>query len=399
MGVKILLADDSPTVHKVIKIILANEPFEVVECSREADLIPKLEQHNPTIVFLDFNFSENLTGYDLCRSIKDKSPSTKVLMMYGTFDAIDEATLLDSGADQHVIKPFDTNRFVFQVRALADTTDPEPMDEWNVRETVEKQTPDVQQMTQDTVGTLDDSLSDWGMMVPGVIGKTEGSPELPPVIGEESLQPQAQPQAMASIVDHQAHATEAQAIPNEQDLEYPDFGKSLEIQDAPKPKSKLIALNELAPDGSNDSGRTPGLELNTEAEDEGIKNIESQIRDEIEADLWSVDAFEEVNPKLAAVKSQSTSFVEDDYSFTATPVQETKTTTTTTTNYRAPAPSQGISLDMDSLRPMLQEMIQQAVKEYCEKHADKVAWEIIPDLAENLIKKELHDLARKAAQE
>lgn len=399
MGVKILLADDSPTVHKVIKIILASEPYEVVECSREGDLLPKLAQHSPAIVFLDFNFSENLTGYDLCRSIKERNPNVKVLMMYGTFDAIDESILADCGADQHVVKPFDTNRFVFQVRALADKTKSEPADDWNVRDTVEMSSVESDFSAAAPVESLGDTLSDWGMMIPGVIGKADGSLELPPVIADGETH--------SDIDEYKAPTVEAKsplvanlgpAVPDDRDLEYPDMGASLELDSAEpaagKPKSRLIALNELATDIEEEkSNNSLELMAYTGMEAEGIKKIEDQIRDEVEADLWSVDSFEEVNSRLAVVK-ESHSSEEDDYSFTAAPAPQVSSKAS-----RAPAPEGNITMDLESLRPMLEEMIKLAVRDYCEKHVDKVAWEIIPDLAENLIKKELQDLARKAAED
>ena len=391
MGVKILLADDSPTVHKVIKIILANEPYEVVECSREDELLSKIEQHKPAIVFLDFNFSENLTGYDLCSSIKEKSPETKVLMMYGTFDAIDEGMLRESGSDQHVVKPFDTNRFIYQVRALADSSSPEPADEWNVQETVEKVGPEMMPHSSETpVESLNNTLSDWGMMFPGVIGKDGGSPEIPPVI-EEQLSGEE-----ANVESNEFNAVKLEensdtTLPAEEDLEYPDLESSVSTEDVPKPKSRLIALNELAVDDpQSDSQNSLELMAYT-GMDDGIKNIEDQIRDEVEADLWTVDSFEDANPKLASVPaSEEQDHEEDDYSFTASPEA---------TPSRSSAPVGPISLDFESLKPMIQDLVKQAVREYCEKQVEKVAWDVIPDLAENLIKKELQEMARKAAEE
>ena len=391
MGVKILLADDSPTVHKVIKIILANEPYEVVECATEAELLPKLSKHSPAIVFLDFNFSENLTGYDLCRSIKSHSENTKVLMMYGTFDAIDENILRECGADQHVVKPFDTNRFVFQVRALADSSSSEPADDWNLQDTIESESPDVVKMTQETVGSLGESLSDWGMMVPGVIGQSQSSPELPPVIGENETHYEEQV-ATAAVVAHQAHAPEAhvQAVPQAQDLEYPDMGAEIELETEHKPKSRLIGLNELAAEDHNEK-HTSSIELMSHSGmDDDVSKIEAQIRDEVEADLWSVDSFEEVNPRLSVIKNKTLDDFEEERpaSVTATPASTGR------------APSAGnITMDIESLRPLLEQMVKQAVREYCEQQVEKVAWEVIPDLAENLIKKELQEMARKAAQD
>lgn len=393
MGVKILLADDSPTVHKVIKIILANEPYEIVDCARESELLPKLAQLHPELVFLDFNFSESLTGYDLCRAIKDKAPKSKVLMMYGTFDSVDENALNDCGADQHVIKPFDTNRFIFQIRAMADNSQPEPADEWNVRETVERSTPDVGRMLNETVENLDDSLSDWGMSVPGVIGKSGGSLELPPVIDAPHAIA-ARPAPVAVKAAPVASAVDAGArVPDDSDLEYPDMGgPSLEMESASKPKSKLISLNELNIEEEEET-KSSALELMSyTGMDDEVKNIEDQIRDEVEADLWSVDSFQEANPRLAVVKEAPLTVAldhdhDEELSFNASQPAH------------RPAPSAQAApatFDVESLKPLIQELVKQAVREYCEKQVDKVAWEVIPDLAENLIRKELQNLAVQA---
>ena len=39
-------------------------------------------------------------------------------------------------------------------------------------------------------------------------------------------------------------------------------------------------------------------------------------------------------------------------------------------------------------------MIEELVKEYCKQSAEKIAWEVIPDLAENLIRKELKEISK-----
>ncbi len=57
------------------------------------------------------------------------------------------------------------------------------------------------------------------------------------------------------------------------------------------------------------------------------------------------------------------------------------------------------SFDLEELRPMIKELINQAVADYCRQHIDKVAWEVIPDLAENLIKQELKKISDKVSRD
>jgi CheY-like chemotaxis protein len=425
MGVKILLADDSPTVHKVIKIILKDEPCEIVECARETDLVDKLNATQPAAVFLDFNFSESQTGYDLCRQIKKICPKAKILVMYGTFDTVDESALRDADASQHVVKPFDTAKFIIQVRNLIDgtaapvaaTSQSIEIDEgWSIRETVEKKSPDIGRMTEDTVSPLNDDLSDWGMMIPGVIGKSAGAPDLPPVIGEAPVAKPVAPvlpkAAPAKVAPVQVH-NEVQ-LPSDDDLEYPDMGTSndLEIDTTPvdSPKSKLIPLKELVTTEKENS-----LSLNDLAESTGMSadeeiamRIADQIRDEVESDLWAADAFEETQPKLSVVKEQKS--IEPQLSAQSEEFEESGVTFDDSLfepldkqdklpHYNKATSATNFSGDLEALRPMLKDIVREVVAEYCRQGVDKVAWEVIPDLAENLIKKELQKLSDKVTKD
>lgn len=427
MGVKILLADDSPTVHKVIKIILKDEPCEIVECAREAELSDKLSQHRPAVVFLDFNFSETQTGYDLCRKIKAASPQTKILVMYGTFDTVDESALREAGAEQHVVKPFDTAKFIVQVRNLADgmaqapspkKSEPAPVEDgWTIRESVERKTPDVGMMLNDTVVSLNEDLDQWGMMVPGVIGKSAGSPDLPPVIGEETAPaipqkdltlPKEAPKTIAA-----ARADEY-VLPAADDLEYPDMSSGLTLEldttPVPEPKSKLISLNELSTDDNDRPDSSVLLELSGMDDVEGDQRIADQIRDEVEEDLWSVDAFEESQPKLSVVRETKRPQAEDEPTFSANENEfsaindggqafdeslfEPLDKQDKTPSYN----STQLPANLESLRPLLKELVKEAVADYCRQHVEKVAWEVIPDLAENLIKNELKKISDQVSK-
>ena len=74
---KVLIADDSLTIQKVIKITLSNEPFVLSDCTDADELVSSVEEFKPAIVLLDFNLSENKTGYDLCKEIKEVAPTCK----------------------------------------------------------------------------------------------------------------------------------------------------------------------------------------------------------------------------------------------------------------------------------------------------------------------------------
>ena len=78
MNHKVLLADDSLTIQKVIKITLANQPYDIVDCASDDELFRKLPEVKPELVFLDFNLSEKYTGYELTAKIKAAVPSAHI---------------------------------------------------------------------------------------------------------------------------------------------------------------------------------------------------------------------------------------------------------------------------------------------------------------------------------
>ncbi len=418
MSVKILLADDSPTVHKVIRIILKDEPYEIIECAHEDQLTSLLKTHQPGMAFLDFNFSEKHSGYELANQIKKQSPKTKVLVMYGTFDTVDEGQLKTSQVEQFVVKPFDTAKFKVQVRGLAEgdsqdfASDIIADDAWTIKEEKSDFSTNLESRS------FEDDLGDWGMAIPGVIGEGAGSIELPPVIEVNSAK-LALPKA-APVVDKKPQPQpQSVALPVDSDLEYPDMSlSSLELEPMTKTSSKLISIDDLALDVSDPFDTNSLLELSQMDDTENIQKIEEQIRDEVEADLWSIDSIEEASPRLSVVKeveeekidfSSFRSSVEtmdggqsfDENLFSPIDENETRTSyspsskveTKTTTTVSAKA------IDLEDLRPMIKELINQAVADYCRQHIDKVAWEVIPDLAENLIKQELKKISDKVSRD
>jgi len=132
MNHKVLLADDSLTIQKVIKITLANQPFDIVDCVSDDELFKKLPEVKPELVFLDFNLSEKFSGYELAAKIRDAHPSARVLLLLGTFDTIDDAAMERCGAADKIVKPFDSNKFISICNRLVDTAPLEKLDFPNV---------------------------------------------------------------------------------------------------------------------------------------------------------------------------------------------------------------------------------------------------------------------------
>jgi len=107
--VKILVADDSVTMRKIMELTFAGEAAEVVAVDSGAAAVQKAKELQPDIVFADLSMS-GMDGYGLSSAIKNVPAlaNTAVIVMASQHLAYDEAKGMDAGVDDHIIKPFDS---------------------------------------------------------------------------------------------------------------------------------------------------------------------------------------------------------------------------------------------------------------------------------------------------
>jgi CheY-like chemotaxis protein len=118
---RILVADDSVTIQKVIALTFADEPFEVESVGTGAEALEKIKESRPDIVLADVIMPQ-MNGYELCRSIKDNADtgSIPVLLLAGTFEAFDESEAQSVQADDFITKPFESGELIEKVKTLID---------------------------------------------------------------------------------------------------------------------------------------------------------------------------------------------------------------------------------------------------------------------------------------
>jgi CheY-like chemotaxis protein len=107
MGKKLLLADDSITIQKVVGIIFANEDYELTIVDNGAAALAKARQSRPDIMLVDA-LMPGMGGYEVCEEVRrDPALSTvPILLMTGAFEPFDEDKARRSGADDFISKPF-----------------------------------------------------------------------------------------------------------------------------------------------------------------------------------------------------------------------------------------------------------------------------------------------------
>lgn len=111
---KVLLADDSITIQKVIELTFVETDYEVVSFANGDDALGQLDAVAPDLVIADIHMP-GASGYDIARQVKANAPDTPVLLLVGTFEPFDEAEVEASGANGFLMKPFDSQELLLRV--------------------------------------------------------------------------------------------------------------------------------------------------------------------------------------------------------------------------------------------------------------------------------------------
>jgi len=108
---KLLLADDSITIQKVVNLTFADEGIEVISVGDGDSAMRKFDEFMPDLVMADVNMP-GLTGYEICRIIKqtDETRHIPVILLVGSFEPFDEEEAKNVGADDFLTKPFQSIR-------------------------------------------------------------------------------------------------------------------------------------------------------------------------------------------------------------------------------------------------------------------------------------------------
>jgi CheY-like chemotaxis protein len=119
-GRKLLLADDSITIQKVVGLTFADEGVKVVSVGNGREAVERLEEVAPDIVLADV-FMPEMSGYQVCEYIKqnEKLSHIPVMLLVGSFEPFDELEARRVGANDILTKPFQSiRRLIDKVGAL-----------------------------------------------------------------------------------------------------------------------------------------------------------------------------------------------------------------------------------------------------------------------------------------
>jgi len=119
MGKKILLADDSITIQKVIELTFSDEDFEVVTVGNGRLAIERIPEVQPDIVLCDIIMPEK-DGYEVCEFVKNHPAfaHVPVLLLTGAFEPFDQERAARVGSNGHLAKPFEPQTLIAKVKEL-----------------------------------------------------------------------------------------------------------------------------------------------------------------------------------------------------------------------------------------------------------------------------------------
>ncbi|MBL6988627.1 MAG: response regulator [Bacteriovoracaceae bacterium] len=437
---KILVADDSPTIQKVVRITLANSPYEITECTSEEALFDKLKDANFDLVLLDFTLSENKSGHELTKGIKDLNPKCKVMALLGTFDTVDENILREVGVDDTIVKPFEGRQFIstcekllgegitidsgpveqdiggeVELEAIEDETPEDKDQEWTLNAPIVEDSSEVDTPSMDVeddnpleveetplenetdTNMLSEEIEQWGIKIPEVIDGVEQVEdeakmlEIPPVISQgienliDSISFEAVKEQDEPMIQPEEPIIEPEEPIQPQESITPDELEDIEADKQPSDQEEVVRPLDLSDKLSMTEEEIDFLGLNEENNFDSSDgfDLEEEIQKDMSPDeFWAVDRDDDTN----APESQT-----DARPIQLTPKKQNGPEINETQSAQEPIDKEAL---VNALKESLSPAIEAMVKQFCEKTVEQVAWDVIPDLAENLIKKELENISK-----
>jgi CheY-like chemotaxis protein len=121
MSIKILLADDSITIQKVIGIIFGGEEYTLTVVDNGKAALDRALETAPDILLIDA-LMPGMSGYEVCERIRatPELAAKPILLLTGSFEPFDETRARQCGADDFIAKPFESQQIIGKVTELCE---------------------------------------------------------------------------------------------------------------------------------------------------------------------------------------------------------------------------------------------------------------------------------------
>lgn len=113
---KILIVDDDSNIAELISLYLTKECFDTLIVNDGEEAIEQFKHYHPNLILLDLMLP-GIDGYEVCREVR-KTSSVPIIMLSAKGEIFDKVLGLELGADDYMIKPFDSKELVARVKAV-----------------------------------------------------------------------------------------------------------------------------------------------------------------------------------------------------------------------------------------------------------------------------------------
>lgn len=128
MPLRVLLADESSAIRKVIQLSLQDYAVEIKSVHRGDEVLSMMPSFRPDIVLADV-LLQSRSGYDVAKDIKREYSSVPVVLMWSGFMEFDDQQFQGSGAEDKLEKPFDSHSLRKMIQRLVNKTQDHPLSE------------------------------------------------------------------------------------------------------------------------------------------------------------------------------------------------------------------------------------------------------------------------------
>src|SRR5262245_39959769 len=114
---RLLIIEDDRSLYKALKHIFESEGYAVDFAADGAAGLASVRAALPNIVVLDLKLPK-MHGREVCRTLKQQTPSLPIVVLSAVADEIDKVLLLELGADDYVTKPFSPRELLARVHSI-----------------------------------------------------------------------------------------------------------------------------------------------------------------------------------------------------------------------------------------------------------------------------------------
>lgn len=388
-GRKLLLADDSATIQKVIDLTFADEGVQVVSVGNGREAIDRLHEIQPDVVLADV-FMPSPNGYEVCEYVKtnEQLKHIPVMLLVGSFEPFDEAEARRVGADDILTKPFQSiRRLIDRVGALVSSPPAEkesptlelPHTDEAATDDEQMDTYELEVSTADTLQLDEDSVAELKAQVEQPVSATGSLPR------EENME---------RGVTNLGHDSQVAGVTADSQADQSDVLLDLGDIDAVSEASDDFVL-ELDDDVS-DAGSAPAYQAPVAYEpaatyESAAAYDTAAARAFVEPQVTEAPSYpSEIHDSFADTQDVSYAIAEPQAEVTHEP--EVRSVSSSLESPSSAVQSAATSFGVGDLSPeMIDAIARRAVELMSDKVIREIAWEVVPDLAELLIKRQLEE--------